>query len=80
MSAVLYRSPMTGWDGGRDAPDPNFEVHHLLYHGQQPMLIKRLGHVRGEARFQAPRNITFINTPADGNGWSCVAWPDTLRA
>jgi hypothetical protein len=38
MSAVLYGSPMTSWDGGRDAPDPIYrlllrrEVHHFCNH------------------------------------------------
>jgi hypothetical protein len=80
MSAVLYGLPMTGWDGGRDAPEPNSDIRHLVYHGQEAIHIKRLGDVRCEAGRQALRNITFINTPADGNGWSYVALRSGLRA
>ena len=90
MSAVLYGSPETGWDGGRDAPDPNCGgptiilrcvnlASDLCDNGQQAALVERLGHMRRKANFQTPSNVVLIDAATDGNGRYNVALHPTLR-
>lgn len=73
---------MTSWDGGRDAPDPNWgasastdwpDIRHLRNHGQQPVFVEGLGNVCCKTCCQTFGDITVINTAADGNCGSYVA-------
>ena len=89
MSAVLYGSPMTSWDGGRDAPDPNCSrfpltpwrnVCDLRNDREQPIFVERLGNVGCKAGFQASGNVIFIDAPAHGNCRNDVALHYAMRA